>query len=56
MKKLILTLAAACIALTLTGCNHTTPMADYLNTNRGSSTYHPIMKTEKGYYYNNVGR
>ena len=53
MKKLLSTLAAACIALTLTGCNNTTPMEDYLNTNKGSSTYHPIMKTEKGYYYNN---
>ena len=53
MKKLISTLAAVCIAFTLTGCNNTTPMEDYLNTNRGSSAYHPIMKTEKGYYYNN---
>ena len=52
MKKLILTLAAACIALTLTGCNNTTPTEDYLNTNKGSSAYHPIMKTENGYYYN----
>ena len=54
MKKLISTLAAACIAFTLTGCNHTTPMEDCLNTNKGTSTYHHIMKTENGYYYNAV--
>ena len=53
MKKLLSIFAAACITLTLTGCNSTTPMEDYLNTNKGSSTYHPIMKTESGYYYNN---
>ena len=52
MKKLILTLAAACIAFTLIGCNHTTPREDYLNTNRGTFVYHPIIKTENGYYYN----
>ena len=52
MKKLISTLAAACIAFTLTGCNNTTPMEDCLNTNKGTSTYHHIMKTENGYYYN----
>ena len=54
MKKLISTLAAACIAFTLTGCNNTTPMEDCLNTNKGTSTYHHIMKTENGYYYNAV--
>ena len=54
MKKLISTLAAACIAFTLTGCNNTTPIEDCLNTNKGTSTYHHIMKTENGYYYNAV--
>ena len=54
MKKLLLTLATACMAFTLTGCNNTTPMEDYQNTNRGSNIYHPIMKTEDGYYYNNT--
>ena len=54
MKKLLLTLAATCMAFTLTGCNNTTTLTeDYLNTNRGSSAYQPIMKTENGYYYNN---
>ena len=54
MKKLISTLAAACMAFALTGCNNTTPMEDCLNTNKGTSTYHHIMKTENGYYYNAV--
>ena len=52
MKKLLLTLAAACIAFTLTGCSNTTSTEDYLNSNKGSGTYHPIIKTENGYYYN----
>ena len=57
MKKLILTFAAACMAFTLTGCNNTTTMdtmEDYLNTNKGTSVYNQIMKTENGYYYNNA--
>ena len=53
MKKLLSIILTACITFTLTGCNNTTPLTeDYLNTNRGSSAYQPIMKTENGYYYN----
>ena len=52
MKKIFLTFVATCIALILTGCKNTTPMEDYLNTNKGTSSYNQIMKTENGYYYN----
>ena len=54
MKKLLLTFAAACMAFTLTGCNNTTPTEDCIITNVGTTTFHPIMKTENGYYYNSV--
>ena len=54
MKKIISTFALACIAFTLTGCSHNTPMEDCLNTNIGTSNYNQIMKTENGYYYNST--
>ena len=54
MKKLLSTLAAACMAFTLIGCNNTTPTEDCLITNIGTTTFHHIMKTENGYYYNAV--